>query len=211
MDTTNRDIQKPPQQQSALTQYRQPIINVILQGDRQQINNQLSLYKERGVVVFERVLQIPTNERIPALTKDFDGRVQVSAALSASITSAFSNINLRVGLNADQIVELSDQIIDQSEEDNLALEDVLLFLQQLLLGKGGKIYDRMDIPTFFELFENYRQDRYEKLQQIRYEQQSQFKSFGDRGERESDNQDREKELHRSALGDYMKKIYKDGM
>lgn len=107
-----------------------------------------------------------------------NGRYEVLVAITASLKSAFSNVNLRVGLNEDQIIELADQIIDQSNEDNLALEDVLLFLQKFLTGSYGKIYDRMDIPTFFEFFEKYRQERYESLLNIRDEQHSQRKIEG---------------------------------
>jgi hypothetical protein len=176
----------------------------MLQGNKSEINFQLSLYKERGAVRFDKVLTVPSLERIPALVATGDGRMQVSAAIAASVKSAFDNINLRVGLTAEQMVELAEQIIDQAEEDNLALEDVLLFLQQLIIGKAGKIFDRMDIPTFFELFENYRESRFKTLKTIRDEQHIQQKSFGYTGERTADNQDREKELMRSAIGDYLK-------
>lgn len=117
-------------------------------------------------------------------------------------------INLRVGLTEDQIITIATEIIEESKEDNLALEDVLLFLKDLITGKAGKIYDRMDVPTFFELFETYRQTRHDALQDIRYEQSVNYKALGPT-ERASDNNDREKELHRSALGDHLKNLYKD--
>jgi hypothetical protein len=179
-------------------------LDVILEGDKAELNYRLAIFKERGVVDYGKVLSVPTSDRINQLSQNIDGRRKVSAALSAALKSGFENINLRVGMTADQIVELAEQIIDQSQEDNLAIEDVLLFLQQLITGKAGKIYDRMDIPTFFELFENYRQERYEKIVSIRNEQHNQYKTYGDTGERLSDNMDKEKELSRSALGDYLK-------
>jgi hypothetical protein len=164
----------------------------------------LSKFKERGVVSFPMVLSIDSKDRIPALSKTEEGRFEVLTALTASIKSAFSNINLRVGLNEDQMIELADAIIDQSGEDNLSLEDVLLFLQKLLVGDAGKIYDRMDIPTFFELFESYRQDRHLATIQIREEQQVQYKSLGD-PERWSETHDKEQEnsMH-EAMKQYLK-------
>jgi hypothetical protein len=193
-----------------LTKYSKPMLDVILGGNKSEIAHRLALYKKQQVVQYGSLLAIPRSERIPALTTDIDGRMKVSAAISASLRSAFENLNLRVGMNPDQIVELAEQIIDQSSEDYLSLEDVLIFLQQLITGKVGKIYDRMDIPTFFELFEVHRQERHEKLVAIREEQVAQQRMYGDDGTRLSDNQSRKRELHRSAVGDYLKEKFKDG-
>lgn len=147
-------------------------------GDKQAVSKHLANFKQLGAVVFDKVLMVKSDERIPALIKTDDGRDMVQIALTASIKSAFSNFNLRVGLSEDQMIDLAEAIMDQSHEDNLSLEDVLLFLQRLVVGQAGKVYDRMDIPTFFELFEGYRQERHDKLIQIREEQNSQHKVQG---------------------------------
>jgi hypothetical protein len=118
------------------------------------------------------------NDRIPELIKTEVGRDNVFIALVASIKSLFNNINLRVGLNEDQMIEIAEQVIEQSHEDNLALEDFLLFGQKFLVGEYGKIYDRMDVPTFFEFFEKYRQRRHEAILNHRYEEHSQCKAEG---------------------------------
>ena len=154
------------------------MLNVLDKGDKVALNKHLISFKERGVVVYDKVLAISLNERIPALIKTDEGWEAVQIALTASLKSAFGNFNLRVGLNEDQMIDLAEAIIDQSHEDNLAIEDVLLFLQKLVMGQAGKIYDRMDIPTFFELFEGYRQERHQKLMQHREEQSTQFKVMG---------------------------------
>lgn len=173
-------------------------------GNKVAVNLHLAKFKERGVVSFPMVLSIASKDRIPALVITEEGRYEVLIALTASLKSAFNNINLRVGLNEDQMIELADAIIDQSGEDNLSLEDVLLFLQKLLVGDAGKIYDRMDIPTFFELFETYRQDRHVAILRIREEQQSQHKSSGN-PERWSETHDKEEEnsMH-DAMKEYLK-------
>lgn len=187
---------------------KQPLLSLLNKGDKAEINLALSQYKERGMVKFDKVLAISREQRIPTLVKTPEGRMEVVTALSASIKSALDNINLRVGLSADQVVEVAYQIIDESEEDWLALEDVLLFLQQLISGKAGKIYDRLDMPTFFELFETYRQERHEKLIAIRDEQKAQFRTLGDTGERLSDDTTKEKDLTRKAIGSYLRNKYK---
>lgn len=181
----------------------------LIVGNKIAVNTHLSTFKERGVVVFPKVLAISSANRIPALATTQEGRGDLLVALTASIKSAFSNINLRVGLNEDQMIDLADAIIDQSSEDNLSLEDVLLFLQKLLVGDAGKIYDRMDIPVFFELFETYRQERHEAILRVREEQQSQYKSFGD-PERWTDTHDKEAERSMGeAMKEYMQMQYKN--
>lgn len=161
------------------------LLSVIQAGDKIAVNMHLSKFKDRGIVVFDKVFSIPSSERIPALAKNEETRYQLLVALSASLKSAFGNMNLKMGMNEDQIIELADCIIDQSQEDNLSLEDVLLFLQELLVGKTisengkeGRIFDRMDIPKFFELFEVYRQKRHEEIIHTREEQNAQFKILG---------------------------------
>jgi hypothetical protein len=174
-------------------------------GDKIAVQGYLSRFKQFGEISFDRVLSVPSEERIQSLISLPDGYLRVATALAAAIKSAMENINLKLPMSEDQIIELSGQIIDQSAEDNLSLEDVLLFLQQLVTGKSGKIYDRMDIPRFFELFEIYRQERHLKLMQIREEQHCQQKYMGD-NTRISEN-DSEKENMREAMGNYLKDKY----
>lgn len=181
------------------------MLSVLETGNKLAVQQHLTQFKERGVVAFDRVLSVPTNERIPALVKQPDGHLRVAAALTAAITNALQNINLRSTLTEDQIIELAGMIIEQSEEDNLALEDVLLFLQQLVSGKVGVIYNRMDIPTFFDLFESYRQERHIQLLRIREEQEAQYKAIGDK-ERISEN-DSEKDEMRAAIGSYLQQKF----
>lgn len=138
----------------------------------------LADFKERGIVRYDKVLSIATTERIPAMVATRDGRFQVLTALTAAIKSAMSNINVRVGLNEEQMVDLADKVIDEAHEDNLAIEDVLLFLGKFITGEYGKINDRMDMTIFFERFEMYRQTRYEELLKVRDEQNINFKSAG---------------------------------
>lgn len=184
------------------------MLDIMEAGNKVEINNQLALLKENGIVKFDRVLAIPTAQRIPALLKLQDGRERVSAALSASLTSAMSNLNLRLAMTEEQIFELAEAIIDQSHEDNLGIEDVLLFLRDLITGKAGKIYDRMDIPTFFEFFENYRQQRHESLQTIIYEQHVQNKAMPVAERFSEMSRDEEKNAFHEALKKYTQEASK---
>jgi hypothetical protein len=183
------------------------LINSIVNNDRGAIAAHLSNFKDSGITNFKAVLAVPIGERLPALTNTPEGYNELLMAISVSITVAMSNFNLRMGLTEKQTALLADQIIASSHEDNLGLEDVLLFLQELVSGKAGKVYDRMDIPTFFELFENYRQRRHEELLNYRYEQSVNHKALGST-KRSSEDTTSERDSHRQALGDHLKHIYK---
>ena len=63
-------------------------------------------------------------------------------------------------MRPEQIIDLTDAIIESAGEDQLAIEDLLLFLQGLLGGKYGRMYESMDMPKFFEFFEQYREQRH---------------------------------------------------
>lgn len=168
----------------------------------------LRMFKEQGTVRHDRTLRIPSSERIPALTKTNEGYKQIYTALVIALQQCFSNMNLRKGFNEDQLLELAEMIIDESSEDNLSLEDVLLFLQELITGKAGKIFDRLDIPSFFELFEHYRQERYMTLQYIQYEAHANYKGMGDTT-RTTDGFAENDANTRQVMADYYKKHMKD--
>lgn len=149
-------------------------------GNNQQVNLILKQYKEpNGLVKFDAVLRIPPNERIPALAQiDFSA---INMVIIGALTMAMKSLNLKHSLNEIQILDLSEAIIDTSHEDNLAFEDLMLFLQKLVRGEYEVTSDSINIPKFMKLFEVYRQKRYEELNRIRDEQHTQFKAFGNQG------------------------------
>lgn len=149
-------------------------------GDKAGISVILREFKtNQGVVKYEKVLAIPTMERIPALAhKDFHKMITI---ISAALTLAFEGMNLKRGMNALQVVDLAEAIIDTAGEDNLAMEDLMLFLQKLVRGEYGAMYESMDIPKFMTAFEEYREQRWQQLNNIREEQHVQHKVMGDTG------------------------------
>lgn len=152
--------------------------NLVKAAKPAKIGEMLELYRERGVVDHRKTLTISDKDRIPALIKQPEGRLRVSVALSSSIASAFGHIK-NAKMSAEQIVELAEGIIDTSHEDQLSIEDVLLFLKDMLMGRYGKMSTGMDMPTFFEYFEEYRDERYKELKRARWEEHLTYKSMGD--------------------------------
>ncbi len=149
-------------------------------GDKQAISVILREYKtQQGIVKYDKVLAIPINDRIPKLAeKDFP---KIITVITAALTLAFEGMNLKRGMTPAQVVDLAEAIIDTAGEDNLALEDLMLFLQKLVRGEYGAMYESMDIPKFMIAFEVYRELRWQQLNNLRLEQASQHKVQGDTG------------------------------
>ena len=108
-------------------------------------------------------------------------------------------------MNPEQIMQLSYSLIEEAEADQLAIQDVLLFLDGMVKYKYGKVYDRMDMPTFFEMLEKYREERHQSYISGKDEANSQFKAMGDSNRT---SQDIDKEANRNAMNEYLKNQYK---
>jgi hypothetical protein len=67
--------------------------------------------------------------------------------------------------------------------------------------KYGKVYDRMDMPTFFEMLEKYREERHLAFMNGKDEAHAQFKAMGDSNRT---SQDIDKEANRNAMQQYLR-------
>lgn len=157
------------------------IINALETGDKITLSVVLKAYKyPNGAVNYLEVMKVPHSDRLPGLVEK-EGMERVHKVLGAAITLAMESLNLKQGLTAVQTLDLVDNILDSATEDYLGLEDVVLFLQKLVRGEAGKLFNSIDIPTFMALFEKYRQDRHLELLKHRKEEHLIFKDLG-RGE-----------------------------
>lgn len=157
-----------------------PILSLLGLKDEDSLSMRLASFREKGIVRYERSLAVPMNQRIPELTKTPEGRKSVSIAIASSILSAFQHIDKdKARMSAATMREVAEAIIDSSHEDQLSLEDILLFLKDMLMGKFGKLPGALDMPAFFDIFEKYRDERYQTLRKIRWEEHLTFKSLGD--------------------------------
>jgi hypothetical protein len=135
-------------------------------------------YKEQnGAIKYNSLLSIPVDERIPELAKK--DLSKIVGVITAGLTIAFESMNLKRAMNAIQILDLAEAIVDTSHEDNLSLEDLMIFLQTLVRGEYGPIYESMDIPKFMEKFELYRDKRHLALINYQADVAAQYKGMGD--------------------------------
>jgi hypothetical protein len=172
-----------------------------VKGSKGEVYNEMCRYKEKGEPLHLKVIElVPVNERLPSLAKIY-GIDKIAGVLSIAITKALSNFNLRVGMNPEQIAQLSFALIEEAESDQLAIQDILLFLDGFPKFRYGKVFDRMDMPTFFEMLEKYREERHQAFINCIEEEHAQFKAMGDSNRT---SQDIDKEANRNAMANYLK-------
>lgn len=106
------------------------------------------------------------------------GDVRVHAILTILLTNFSNSLNLIRPLSEEQIVYCAYELMTTANEDFLSIEDLTIFFQGAIAGKYGKILDRMDQQTLFELLENYRQARHIAYIREKEEQHVQVKGLG---------------------------------
>lgn len=181
---------------------KQPLINALQVKDKLEVNALLRTYKnERGQTNFPALFSIPSSQRLPEIARqDFK---LAHTVISVGLTFCFESMNLTRPMSADQIIDLSDAIIETSAEDNLSLEDLLLFMQKLSRGEYGPMYEGMDIPKFMQHFDVYREQRWQAIQAVREEQAAQHGASADKRRMSELNPDTERRDHINAALQYM--------
>lgn len=154
-----------------MTRYKPNLINALRKQSKIEINAIVKQYKtQQGHINYPVIFSIPSSHRLPELAKiDYK---DIAGLITVALTLAFESMNLNRPMKPGQIIELADTIIETSAEDNLSFEDLILFLQKLTRGEYGSFYESMDIPKFMEMFEKYREERYQAIKNIRDEQQA---------------------------------------
>lgn len=146
--------------------------------DKLAVNLEVKKYKnENGSVNFLTVRNIPVARRITALAKHDLG--ETIKAIVVALTLAIETMNLSRSMQAFQIVDLAEVIVEEASTDNLSIEDVLLFLQRLTRGEYPGLYEGIDQAKILERFSLYRDERWDAFLKIRNEQEDEFKRLGD--------------------------------
>jgi hypothetical protein len=171
--------------------------NAILTKDRKAINTAIQVFKHPdGSPNYATLLSVPSDMRLSQMAiKD---EKETDMLITAALTMAMEAMNLTRPMTSGQIMDLSSEIIETAQEDNLALEDVVLFLQKLTRGHYGPLYESMDIPKFMSLFEVYREERHKAYHGTLYERNVQHAAIPliDRYSAKKD--EAEKQRHRDA-------------
>lgn len=166
--------------------------------DKFGVNMQLRQYKDKnGSINYPELFKIPTDQRIAAMaSKDLEGTIKT---VTVALTLAFETMNLARPMQAFQILDLAELIVDKANEnDKPSFPDLMLFLQRLTTGEYPGLYEGMDIPKFMERWNMYRDERWEEGIRIRDEQHEYYKAMGD-----NDHHQRYNPRDTSAFGEMM--------
>lgn len=146
-------------------------------GNKRELATTLKQYKQpNGNIDFPMVLAVPTSERLPALyQRNF---LEATALVGMGLAAAFDRMVFKKKPTGEMVNEIAEEILNSSDEDNLSLEDLMLFLQGLVRGKYGEIAE-LSISRFMKLFDGYREERHFALVEFRENQHLQYKSLGD--------------------------------
>lgn len=146
--------------------------------DRMAINFELKKFKtQTGSIDYPTLLKIPLEQRIVALAqKNLEETIKT---VTVALTLAFETMNLSRPMQAFQILDLAEAIVDSAaEEDKPAMEDLMLFLQKLTRGEYGPLYESLDIPKFMTFYNKYRDERWEEGIKLRDQQTEYYKNLG---------------------------------
>lgn len=146
--------------------------------DKVGLNLELRKFKkEGGGTNYPALFSIPKEQRIAAMAKkDLGGTIK---QITVALTLAFETMNLTRPMQPFQILDLAEMIVDEADSDNLAFEDLMIFLQRLTRGEWPGFFEGMDIPKFMERFGIYRDERWAAGVKIRDEKHEEYKALGD--------------------------------
>lgn len=155
--------------------------------DKFGITLELKKFKtDKGKIDYPALFSIPPEQRIEGMSKvDLNMTMKT---ITVAVTMALETMNLSRPMQAFQILDLAEAIVDSaSEEDKPSLPDLMLFLQKLTRGEYPGLYEGIDIPKFMERWSQYRDERWEEGIKIRDEKEKEFKEMGDRQSFDRDN------------------------
>lgn len=147
-------------------------------GETRQITAILKQYKVGTEINYPVLFNIPTSERLPALiSKDF---LQATALVVCAVTLAFEKLNFKkkVAEVAVLINNIADEVIDTASDDNLSMEDLMIFLQGVVRGKYIQAVE-LSVPKFMNAFTQYREERWQAAIDLRDKKEQEFKELGD--------------------------------
>lgn len=145
-------------------------------GNKREIAVILKQYRfKSGDVNFPAIFNIPTAQRLPELYKE--NYLRATALVGMGLATAFDRMVFRKKPSGELVNQIAEEILDTCEEDNLSLEDLMLFLQGLVRGTYGEVSE-ISIAKFMNLFDQYRQERYDAIINFRENEHIQFKSLG---------------------------------
>ncbi|HYO21651.1 MAG TPA: DUF6633 family protein [Flavisolibacter sp.] len=143
-------------------------------------NLAMKQYLQGEVILFERLLSIPLTERIPGLINDYG--LQRAHRLIKMVLQEFcysSPLPKSAKLSDTKIAACACDLILSAYEDQLSLEDLVIFFERAKEGKYGKFKGMITHFGIMQKLEQYRLDRSETYHKLKEEQEAQYKKMNE--------------------------------
>ncbi len=136
-------------------------------------------YSKDGEINFPLLLSIPLQDRIPALVQEFGVKRMYHLLLMIIRAFCYSlPIPKTKKLNDTRMSVCACDIILTAQEDQLSLEDIILFFERAKAGKYGTIKSLLSHYQVMSMLDQYRAERHEAFMKIKGEKDAAMKTLG---------------------------------
>lgn len=128
---------------------------------------------------FEALLSIPLSERIPGLANEY-GLKRMHRLIKTVLNEFCDSITLPKSkkLTETKTSVLACDLILVADEDQLSMEDLIVFFELAKNGKYGKFKNLLTHYSIMEKLEQFRQERYEAYVRIKEQKEAEVRLLG---------------------------------
>ena len=137
-------------------------------------------YLQGDTILFDRLLSIPLTERIPGLINNY-GLQRAQRLIKLVLQEFCYSIALpkSAKLTDTKIAACACDLILSAYEDQLSLEDLIVFFERAKAGKYGKFKGMITHFSIMEKLDQYRLDRSDTYYKLKDEQEAQLKKMNE--------------------------------
>jgi hypothetical protein len=139
----------------------------------------LQQYSTANGANFEALLSIPLSERIPALISEY-GLKRMHRLIKLILNEFCHSIALPKSkkLTETKIAAVACDLILVADEDQLSMEDLIVFFELAKNSKYGKFKSLLTHFSIMEKLEQFRQERYETYVRIKEQKEAEVRLLG---------------------------------
>ena len=139
----------------------------------------LQQYSTDDGAKFEPLLSIPLSERIPGLISEY-GLKRMHKLIKTVLNEFCHSIALPKSrkLTETKISVVACDLILVADEDQLSMEDLIVFFELAKNGKYGKFKNLLTHYSIMEKLEQYRQERYAAYVRIKEQKEAEVRLLG---------------------------------
>jgi hypothetical protein len=136
-------------------------------------------YADKNTPDFHALLSIPLSERIPGLLEEY-GLKRMHRLIKTMLHEFCISINLPKSkkLTETKTSVLACDLMLIAGEDQLSLEDLIVFFELAKQGRHGKFKGLITHFSIIQMLEQYRQERYEAYINIKKQKEAEVRLLG---------------------------------